>query len=139
MRSSDGSSPNVFLSHWLTRQPRSLPPYSLASGCVVGARPLPTQSGALLQDSSIPPDNRSLLQVDLINAFNSYDRETAFREVRRLFPEAARWVEYTYGNQADLVFGNVIIKSCQGGHQGDPLVGLIFCCRPPPCCSDDLR
>ena len=64
--------------------------------------------------------------MDLINAFNRYDRKAAFKEVRKLFPEAARWVEYTYGTQADLVFGSTIIKSCQGGHQGDPLVGLIF-------------
>ena len=81
---------------------------------------------ALLEDSNIPPDTRCLLQVDLINAFNKVDRATAFREVGRLFPELAWWFESTYGTQAELIFGDAVILSCAGFHQGDPLACLFF-------------
>ena len=64
--------------------------------------------------------------MDLINAFNRVDRATAFREVRRLFPELARWFESTYGTQAELIFGEAVILSCEGFHQGDPLACLFF-------------
>ena len=81
---------------------------------------------ALMEDTNIPQDSRCLLQVDLINAFNRANRETAFREVRRLFPELARWIESTYGTQAELIFGEAVILSCDGFHQGDPLACLLF-------------
>ena len=35
-------------------------------------------------------------------------------------------MEATYGSQAELIFGDVIILSCQGFHQGDPLACLLF-------------
>ena len=79
-----------------------------------------------MEDPNISPDTRCLMQVDLINAFNRVDRATAFREVRRLFPELARWFESTYGTQAELLFGEAVIKSCDGFHQGDPLACLFF-------------
>ena len=101
-------------------------PLQLGFGVHGGCEAIVHTVRSILEDSSIHPDQSWLLQVDLINAFNCYDREAAFIEVRKLFPEASRWVEYMYGSRTDLVFGDTIIKSCQGGHQGDPLVGLIF-------------
>ena len=79
-----------------------------------------------MEDPNTSQDTRCLLQVDLINAFNRVDRATAFREVRRLFPELARWFESTYGTQAELMFGEAVIRSCDGFHQGDPLACLFF-------------
>ena len=101
-------------------------PLQLRFGVQGGCEAIGHSVWSILNDSSIPQDQSWLLQVDLINAFNSFDCDTAFREVRKLFPEANRWAEYTYGTQADLVFGDAIIKSCQGGHQGDPLLDLFL-------------
>ena len=66
------------------------------------------------------------MQDDLQNVFNRIDRTTAFMEVKDLFPEVAKWMEATYGSQAELIFGDSIIYSCQGFHQGDPLACLFF-------------
>ena len=52
---------------------------------------------------------------------------TVFQAVRDHFPELARWVECTYGTQAELIFGEAVILSCDGFHQGDPLACLFFC------------
>ena len=62
-----------------------------------------------------------------LHAFNRCDRVSVFKEVKELFPEAAKWMEATYGCQAELIFGDIIILSCQCFHQGDPLACLFFC------------
>ena len=46
--------------------------------------------------------------------------------MRELFPEVSRWLESTYGTQAELVLGDLIILSCQGFDKGDPLACLFF-------------
>jgi hypothetical protein len=91
-----------------------LAPFQLGVGVRGGCEALVHTVRALMEDPNIPPDTRCLLQVDLINAFNRVDRATAFREVRRLFPELARWFESTYGTQAELMFGEAVILSCDG-------------------------
>ena len=67
-----------------------------------------------------------ILQVDLINAFNRADRVSAFREMEKLFPECLSWVLTCYGVEAELVFGETVIPSSVGFHQGDPLASLLF-------------
>ena len=67
-----------------------------------------------------------LLQSDLVNAFNLADRNAAFREVSRLFPEILTWVTTCYGQPSLLLFGTTTILSERGFHQGDPLAGLLF-------------
>ena len=67
-----------------------------------------------------------VLRVDLINAFNTADRWTTFREMERLFPECMNWIRTCYGGQVELVFGDTIIMSSVGFHQGDPLASLLF-------------
>lgn len=67
-----------------------------------------------------------VLQVDFINAFNCADRDTAFREVEKHFPEIIQWVYTCYGVEAELVMGDHILLSKTGFHQGDQLAGLLF-------------
>ena len=67
-----------------------------------------------------------ILQVDLINAYNMADREATFKEIERLFPECLSWVMTCYGVEAELVFGDTVICSSVGFHQGDPLASLLF-------------
>ena len=103
-----------------------LAPSQLGVGVRGGCEALVHTVRAVVEDPDTPPDSCSVLQVDLINAFNRADRTTAFREVKKLFPELARWMESTYGTQAELIYGDAIILSCQGFHQGDPLACLFF-------------
>ena len=67
-----------------------------------------------------------ILQVDLKNAFNCCDRDLAFAEVEKLFPDCLKWVMTCYGIEAELNFGNRVISSSTGFHQGDPLASLLF-------------
>ena len=67
-----------------------------------------------------------ILQVDLINAFNCCDRDSAFEVVENVFPDCLKWVLTCYGVEAELLFGSSIIYSKTGFHQGDPLASLLF-------------
>jgi hypothetical protein len=67
-----------------------------------------------------------ILQVDLINAYNLCDRDSAFLVMEEIFPDILKWVLTCYGSNAVLVFGNTIILSECGFHQGDPLASLLF-------------
>ena len=98
-----------------------LAPFQLGVGFRGGCEAIVHTVRALIEDPNTSPDTCCLLQVDLINAFNRVDRATAFNEVRRLFPELARWFEVTYGTQAELLFGEAVILSCDGFQKGDPL------------------
>ena len=69
----------------------------------------------------------SVLQVDLVNAYNSVDRGMVLEEVARHFPECLAWAETCYGSSSWLKFGMSTIASITGLHQGDPLAGLLFC------------
>ena len=48
-----------------------------------------------------------VLQVDLINAFNLVDREAAFKEVEKYFPDCLQWVLTCYGVEAKLLLGGL--------------------------------
>ena len=71
-------------------------------------------------------EDTMILQVDLTNAFNCCDRDAAFHEVEKHFPECMKWVLTCYNNDAELNFGNSVILSRTGFHQGDPLASLLF-------------
>ena len=47
-----------------------------------------------------------MLQLDLINAFNCCDRDSAFKVVEEAFPEILQWVLTCYGLEAELIFGH---------------------------------
>ena len=67
-----------------------------------------------------------ILQLDFINAFNCCDRDYAFKLVEEVFPDCLSWILTCYGVEAELLFGNTIIYSINGFHQGDPLASLLF-------------
>ena len=71
-------------------------------------------------------EDLAVLQLDLKNAYNMASREAAFKEVEEHFPDCLRWVLTCYNVEAELVFGDHIILSRSGFHQGDPLAGLLF-------------
>ena len=48
-------------------------------------------------------------------------------QVASLFPECLAWAITCYGATSWLKFGEAIIASATGLHQGDPLAGLLFC------------
>ena len=71
-------------------------------------------------------ENQVLLKIDFVNAFNNVKRSQIFEKTRALFPEISAWAEYSYGQFSDLLFKEILILSCQGVQQGDPLGPLLF-------------
>ena len=73
-------------------------------------------------------DNPSMvmLKVDFENAFNGVDRAEFIKEVRRLFPELARWVEWCYSRAPFLWWNGNELRSRGGVQQGDPLGPFLF-------------
>ena len=69
-----------------------------------------------------------ILQLNLVNAFNVCDRDSALQVVEEEFPDILKWVLTCYGSVSILVFGDTIIRSECGFHQGDPLASR----RPSP-------
>ena len=49
-----------------------------------------------------------------------------FQEVRSRIPSTSTWVEFSYGSQPFLFFGDFQLLSCTGVQQGDPLGPLCF-------------
>ena len=79
---------------------------------------------SITEDENIHHEDKWVLQVDLENAHNLVDREAAFSEIRTHFPEISRWFETCYSVQAELLWGQSVILSCTGFHQGCPLAGI---------------
>ena len=104
------------------RAATTLAPHQLGVGVRGGCEALAHTVRQVVEDK---PD-QWVLQVDLINAFNLVDRATAFQEVEKHFPDCLSWVLSSYGVQAELLFGDTVIHSCVGFHQGDPLASLLF-------------
>ena len=67
-----------------------------------------------------------VLQLDLVNAFNSIDRSHMLGEIANKLPDCLAWVTSCYGTPSHLQFGPHHISSTTGVHQGDPLAALIF-------------
>ena len=103
-----------------------LSPLQLGVGIRGGCEAIVHAIRGILNDDRIPPSEKWLLQVDLENAFNNVERSAVFEDIRRLLPEIAAWVESSYGVRAELIFADLVILSCKGWHQGDPLAGLLF-------------
>ena len=79
---------------------------------------------SILEDPSVPAEDKWLLQLDLENCHNRVDRSQGFIEIREHFPELSRWFESSYSVQSELLWGNKVILSCVGWQQGDALAGL---------------
>ena len=81
------------------------------------------------QEDDLELDNevkKSVLQVDLKNAFNMVDRDAGLQETEQHYPECLSWVLTCYGAESELMYGDRVVKSSTGFHQGDPLAGQLF-------------
>ena len=103
-----------------------LKPYQLGVGVKNGCESIIHALSSLISNKEIAWEEKCILQVDLMNAFNLVDREEIFRQIRLHFPQLSSYVEAAYGPRAFLVFGANILLSCKGVHQGDPLALLLF-------------
>lgn len=81
---------------------------------------------AILNNPAIPANSKWVVQIDFKNAFNTIDRSTFLAEVRKCLPGLSAFVEWCYGANSRLVFGEDIIYSSTGVQQGDPLGPLLF-------------
>jgi hypothetical protein len=79
-----------------------LGPHQLGVGIRGGIEAIIHTVREVLQDGDA---NMGILQIDLINAYNMADRDSAFREVEENFPDIIKWVLTSYGSEAELVFG----------------------------------
>ena len=109
--------------HKLARKAANfLSPHQLGVGVPGGAEAIIHTVRQVMEEK----EDAFLMQLDLVNAYNQVDRDHAFREVEEHFPEMLNWVMTCYKNQAKLIFGNTVILSWAGFHQGDPLASLLF-------------
>ena len=99
-----------------------LSPHQLGVGCRGGCEAI----HQAVREALAKHPSKAVLQLDLINAFNTVDREAALQEIAKTFPEALAWVSSCYGQPSLLLFGQFSILSETGLHQGDPLAPLIF-------------
>ena len=114
-----------FNSATFERAANILSPHQLGVGVRGGCEALAHTMRQVVEEAQ---DNQDIhiLQVDLVNAYNMADRETTFKEVEKHFPDCLAWVQTCYGVESELIFGDTIILSSVGFHQGDPLAGLLF-------------
>ena len=105
-----------------------LGPFQLGVAQRGGAEQIVHSMRATLADQWDSQPDFALLKVDFSNAFNSVSRKHLLLECKRLFPELLPWVQWCYGKNSLLFFGDYItITSCVGVQQGDPLGPLLFC------------
>jgi hypothetical protein len=103
-----------------------LNPHQLGVGTRSGGESIIHATQAILSDSTIPANNKWVLQIDFKNAFNCMDRTHLFEEVREHAPGLSAFVEWSYGSKSWLFFGDHILLSETGLQQGDPLASLLF-------------
>ena len=67
------------------------------------------------------------MKIDFTNAFNEVQRAIFLKECHAKFPHIYKWVHYCYSEHSHLFYGDHIISSQAGVHQGDPLGPFLFC------------
>ena len=68
-----------------------------------------------------------IVKLDFTNAFNCIHRDAMLNAVFDKVPEIYSYCKLAYRGTSILKFGNRLISSQEGVHQGDPLGPLIFC------------
>ena len=106
------------------RAAKKLGPHQLGVGVPGGLESIIHAVNQLVAEEA--DEGWMLLQLDLVNAFNVCDRDSAFQAVEEEFPDIMKWVLTCYSTASFLVFGDSIIMSECGFHQGDPLASLLF-------------
>ena len=77
----------------------------------------------------------AILLVDASNAFNTLNRQTALRNIRRLCPALATVLINSYRAEADLLVDGDVIKSREGTTQGYPLAMPMYVIATIPLCG----
>jgi len=67
-----------------------------------------------------------IMKLDMKNAYNRCNREIFFKWVCKYYPDMARFVYLTYGEDSNLVHGDWVILSQEGTQQGDGLASILF-------------
>ena len=68
-----------------------------------------------------------LLKNDFANAFNEAEPSVFINAACRRMPGAARFLEWCYGEEVDLIHRGSFFKKSSRGQQGCPLMGPAFC------------
>ena len=68
-----------------------------------------------------------LVKIDFCNAFNTVRRDFVLEAVHKYFPQLLPFAFSTMNFMSDLQFGDFVLRSDEGVHQGDPLGPLYFC------------
>ena len=71
--------------------------------------------------------NDIILKIDYANAFNTVRHDLMLETTFNKYPGAYRYTEAAYGSYSFLLFGDTIILSSEGGQQGNPEAGPLFC------------
>ena len=108
------------------RASNHLRPFQYGVGVRGGCEGMVHATRGTMSDTSIPQEDRWLLQVDFTNGFNQISRAHMFAEVRAHFPDISHWVELAYGEASVLNFGAGSILSTAGVHQGDPMGPMLW-------------
>ena len=89
----------------------------LCAGQIAGTEP----AVHALRSSFDSENCEALPLVDASNAFNSLNRQTALRNIRKQCPPLATVLINSYGAETDLFVDGEAIKYSEGTTQGDPL------------------
>ena len=102
-----------------------LTPLQVGVGVSMGCKAITHSVNYVHKDTTISPDEKWTLLLDLSNAFSSISREM-FEEVRAKIPSISSWAECCYSSQHLLHMENHNSLSKCGVQQGDPLGPLAF-------------
>ena len=106
-----------------------LAPHQLGYGVPLGAEAAVHAARIILHN--LQP-GQLIMKVDFRNAFNSLRRDKMVMAVEELVLELLPLVLSAYVSPSSRFFGKVVIQSCEGVHQGDPLGPLLFCMLDHP-------
>ena len=104
----------------------TLKPLQLGVGVRGGVEIAVHSVRAVIEDTSIPPEEKWTLQLDFQNAFNTMNRDCIFEETYMTLPQLMPWVLKAYGCQPLLNFGSSVLLSQAGVQQADPLASLLW-------------
>ena len=107
-----------------------LAPRQLGYGVKGGAEAAVHAARVYIQDSQqhfTDQQDRYLLKLDFLNAFNSIRRDKMLKAVVDFVPDLFPLVYSAYTSPSALLWNGEIIDSAEGVQQGDPLGPLLFC------------
>jgi len=70
--------------------------------------------------------SKAQLKLDFSNAFNTIRRDSMFESIAKLAPQILPYVLTANSDSSILQFGEFVVSSQEGVHQGDPLGPLLY-------------